>query len=128
MERAITWLTRALPTLVAACLCCLLCACGPTVMQDAPDAAHPGNLEFRSDARLQDHFEKHGDEVGCATAEEYLARANAVVADPAARHKTQREDGDDVYFLDRTGEFVVVSSERLIRTYFITDADYFNNQ
>lgn len=127
MERTATWLMRALPTLAAACLCALLCACSPTV-PNVPDAAHPANLEFRSEARLQDHFEKHGEEVGCDTAEEYLAQANAVVADPAARHKTQREDGDDVYFLDRTGEFVVVSSEGFIRTYFITDADYFNSQ
>lgn len=128
MENGTTRLKRALATLAALCLCACLCACSPTAAQNAPDAPQPANLEFRSDARLQDHFQKHGVEVGCATAEEYLARANAVVADSAARHKTQREDGDDVYFLERTGEFVVVSPEGFIRTYFNTDLDYFNDQ
>lgn len=121
-------LKRGLATLGALWLCACLCACSVTTAQNATNAPQSSDLEFRSNARLQDHFEKHGDEVGCATAEEYLAQANAVVADPATRHKTQREDGDDVYFLDRTGEFVVVSPEGFIRTYFITDVGYFNSQ
>ena len=72
--------------------------------------------------------EKHGQETGCATAEEYLAAANAVIANPAALHKLQAEDGDDLYFLESTGEFVVVSPAGYIRTYYLTDRDYFERQ
>lgn len=85
-------------------------------------------LEFRTPEKLQEHFEKHGWETGCRTAEEYLAAANAVVANPASLHKLQREDGDDLYFLEDTGEFVVVSPAGYLRTYFLTDRDYFDRQ
>lgn len=83
----------------------------PTRDASAPEAA--SHLTFRTEDKLQQHFEKHGQETGCATAEEYLAAANAVVANPAALHKLQAEDGDDLYFLESTGEFVVVSPRRL---------------
>ena len=92
----------------------------------APEAA--SHLTFRTEDKLQQHFEKHGQEAGCATAEEYLAAANAVVADPAALHKLQAEDGDDLYFLESTGEFVVVSPAGYLRTYYLTDRDYFERQ
>ena len=62
------------------------------------------------------------------SAEEYLAAANAVVANPAALHKLQAEDGDDLYFLESTGEFVVVSPAGYLRTYYLTDRDYFERQ
>lgn len=86
------------------------------------------HLTFRNHHALEDHFGKHGAEMGCATADEYLARANAVIANPKALHKLQAEDGDDLYFLERTGEFVVVSPKGFIRTYFLTDRDYFDRQ
>lgn len=38
------------------------------------------------------------------------------------------EDGDDLYFLESTGEFVVVSPAGYIRTYYLTDRDYFDRQ
>ena len=84
-------------------------------------------LTFRSASKLQDHFEKHGAEVGCATAEEYLAAANDLVANGQALSKTQ-EDGDTAYFLERTGEFAVVSPDGYLRTYYVTDRDYFDRQ
>ena len=65
---------------------------------------------------------------GQTAAEEYLAAANAVVANPAAFHTLQAEDGDDLYFLESTGEFVVVSPAGYIRTYYLTDRDYFERQ
>ncbi|MEY8461065.1 hypothetical protein AALA69_08070 [Eggerthellaceae bacterium 24-137] len=86
------------------------------------------HLTFRTDEKLQQHFEKHGWETGCATADEYLAAANAVIASPEALHKLQAEDGDDLHFLERTGEFVVVSPAGYIRTYYLTDRDYFDRQ
>lgn len=101
--------------------------CTPEANAPAATAA-ASHLTFRNHHALEDHFEKHGAEMGCATADEYLARANAVIADPKALHKLQAEDGDDLYFLERTGEFVVVSPQGFIRTYFLTDRDYFDRQ
>lgn len=85
-------------------------------------------LEFRNESSLQSHFKKHGEEVGCSNAQEYVAHANDVISDPASWHKTQHEDGDDVYFRPSTGEIVIVSVYGKIRTYFIADEDYFRSQ
>lgn len=57
--------------------------------------------------------------MGFASAQEYEAAAAAVVANPSALHKTEKEDGDDVYYLEETNEFVIVSKDGYIRTYFL---------
>lgn len=64
---------------------------------------------------------------GCSTESEYVAAANAVVANDSALHK-EEADGDDIYYLEETGELVVVSTKGYIRTYFISDLDYFGRQ
>lgn len=73
---------------------------------------------FRSKSQLKDHFKKHGVEMGFESMQDYLAAANAVISNPEALHKTQREDGDDVYYLQSTDELVIVSTDGFIRTYF----------
>ena len=85
---------------------------------------------FRNSNLLNEHFEKHGKEMGFSSAEEYLAAANAVVNNASALHKTEKEDGDDVYYLEATNEFVIVSTDGFIRTYFYPNAgiDYYNRQ
>ena len=83
---------------------------------------------FRSSKQLTQHFQKHGSEVGAKSEFEYVDMANAVINNPAALHKTESEDGDSVYFLNSTGEIVFVSTDGFIRTYFISDYDYFNRQ
>ena len=42
----------------------------------------------------------------------------------------EKEDGDDVYYIQDTNEFVVVSTDGYIRTYFNPDdgIDYYNRQ
>ena len=102
---------------------------GAQEANDSRQEQTPGipSLTFKSEAKLQDHFEKHGWETGSESAQDYLAKANAVVADPASLHKVQ-QDGDDAYFLERTGEFVVVSPQGYLRTYYITDRNYFDRQ
>ncbi|MCI5950215.1 MAG: hypothetical protein SOX20_01340 [Parolsenella sp.] len=50
-----------------------------------------------------------------------------MVANDAALHK-EEADGDDIYYLEETGELVVVSTKGYIRTYFISDLDYFGRQ
>lgn len=84
--------------------------------------------EFRKPRYLTEHFEKHGAEFSYRTQEEYLAGANKVIQNPEALHKLEAEDGDDVYYVESTGEFVVVSTDGYIRTYFRADFDYYNRQ
>lgn len=86
--------------------------------------------KFRSKKLLEQHYEKHGKDMGFASAEEYEKAAAAVPNNPAVLHKTEKEDGDDVYYIESTNEFVVVSTDGYIRTYFNPDRgiDYYNKQ
>lgn len=85
---------------------------------------------FRNDNLLESHYEKHGEDMGFASPEEYEDAANKVVDNEDVLHKTESEDGDDVYYLEETNEFVVISTDGYIRTYFYPDdgIDYFNRQ
>ena len=77
---------------------------------------------FRSKKYLEDHFAKHGsefaDDFGYNTAEEYEKGANNVINSPIALHKTEKEDGDFVFYIESTNEFVVLPTDGYIRTYF----------
>ncbi len=68
--------------------------------------------------------------MGFATAEEYLAAANKVISSPKVLHKKEAEDNDDVYYLEESNEFVVVSTDGYIRTYFLPEDGirYYNRQ
>jgi hypothetical protein len=89
----------------------------------------PGiRYEFRNRNLLDKHYEKHGIEMGFESAEEYEAAASAVINDPEALHKLEQEDGDDVFYLEDTGEFVVLSTDGFIRTYYYADKAYFDRQ
>ena len=87
-------------------------------------------LKFRNDKLLSQHYDKHGKEMGFDSKESYQQAAAKVVANPEALHKTEAEDGDDVYYLVDTNEFVIVSGDGYIRTYFLPSAglDYYNRQ
>lgn len=73
---------------------------------------------FRNDDYLEQHFEKHKEDFDYRTKEEYLSGANRVIASKDALHNIEKEDGDDVYYLEATNEFVIVSTDGYIRTYF----------
>lgn len=85
---------------------------------------------FRNDDLLESHYEKHGEDMGFGSPEEYEMAANRVVDDGDVLHKIEAEDGDDVYYLEETNEFVVISQDGYIRTYFYPEdgIDYFNRQ
>lgn len=87
-------------------------------------------LCFRNEKLLNEHYDQHGVEMGFRSAEEYEKAAAAVVTSPEALHKLEKEDGDDVYYIERTNEFVIVSTDGYIRTYFFPDAGikYYNKQ
>ncbi len=87
-------------------------------------------LKFRSKKLLNEHYQKHGIDMGFASAEEYEKAAARVPFDPNVLHKIEADDGDDVYYIESTNEFVVVSTDGYLRTYFNPDRgiDYFNRQ
>ena len=87
-------------------------------------------LTFKNEELKNQHFEKHGREMGFASADEYEVAAAAVVNNPQSLHKIEAEDGDDVYYLEATNEFVIVSTRGYIRTYYYPrdGIDYFNRQ
>lgn len=98
--------------------------------QDAAGNFSEKPLEFRSSQLLEEHYEKHGIEMGFASAEDYEAAAEKVVLNDRALHKEEKEDGDDVYYLESTNELVIVSTDGYIRTYFEPEdgLEYFKKQ
>ena len=87
-------------------------------------------LRFRNKKLLNQHYEKHGTDMGFKSAAEYEQAASAAALNPEALHKTEKEDGDDVYYITATNEFVIVSTDGYIRTYFKPDSGikYYNKQ
>lgn len=85
---------------------------------------------FRNQNLLNQHFEKHGKDMGFASVSEYEQAADRVIKNPNALHKTEAEDGDYVYYVESTNEFVILSKDGYIRTYFLPDAGiaYYNRQ
>lgn len=85
---------------------------------------------FRNKNLRDSHFEKHGIEMGFETVEDYIEAANKVISNPDALHKLEAEDNDHIYFIEDTNEFVVLSQDGYIRTYYIANGgiDYFNRQ
>lgn len=83
---------------------------------------------FRYTDRLDEHYIKHGIEMGFTSAEEYEKRASDIINSPDALTKNEKEDNDFCYFIESTGEFVVLSTDGYIRTYYITDKSYFDRQ
>jgi pyocin large subunit-like protein len=88
--------------------------------------------KFRSQKLLDQHFEKHGSEFGNITKEDYLRMANELINSDSdsVLSKTEKEDGDYVFFDKKTGYFAVLSKDGYIRTFFIPDRgiDYYNKQ
>ena len=85
---------------------------------------------FRNEDLLEQHFKKHGMEMGFESMQAYEEAASAVVYHPDVLTKTEAEDGDYVYYIEETNEFVVISTDGYIRTYFNPSAgiDYYNRQ
>ncbi len=84
---------------------------------------------FRDANTLESHYKKHGQEMGYSTALAYQARANEVIQAQESLN-TKQNDGDTAYFLKSTGEFVVLSPQNVIRTFFIPEngMEYFERQ
>ena len=85
---------------------------------------------FKNKELMHQHFKKHEDEFSYSTAEEYVVGANKVITSKEALSKTEAEDGDLIYYLEKTNEIVFLSKDGYIRTYFKPDdgIKYFNRQ
>lgn len=85
---------------------------------------------FRNEKLLNDHYEKHGIEMGFDSAKSYEAAANEIIHNSDSLHRIEEEDGDDVYYLEENNGFVIVSVDGYIRTFFYPEdgLDYFNRQ
>ncbi len=88
------------------------------------------SLEFRNETLWEDHFKKHGSEFGYKSKEEYLKGANEVINSSTSKHKTESEDGDEIYYDEDKNEIVFISSDGYIRTYFKPSdgINYYNRQ
>lgn len=97
--------------------------------EDFPEAEEK-YYSFRNNKLLSQHYDKHGKDMGFASSTEYETAANLVINNPDSLHKLEKEDGDDIYYLEATNEFVVVSTDGYIRTYFCPDSGikYYNKQ
>lgn len=102
----------------------------PTVSVTTESKSGESELSFRNERLKEQHFQKHGVEMGFSSAEEYEQAAGKVVANSQSLHKIEAEDGDDVYYLEETNELVIVSTDGYIRTFFAPERgiDYFKKQ
>ena len=94
------------------------------------DPAGEKTLRFRNRKYKDQHYTKHGEEMGFTDADAYEAAASDVVNDPSSLHKIEKEDGDDVYYREADNAFVVVSTDGYIRTFFYPNGGkkYFDRQ
>jgi len=75
---------------------------------------------FESVELLTRHYEKHGEEFGNITQEEYLIRANQLLQEPLSEDVEQliRSDGSISRYKFSTNEFLVVTKDGAIKTFF----------
>lgn len=92
-----------------------------TAVYDLDDGTYV-EYHFRSKKLLNEHFAKHGGEFdgdfNYSSPKDYEKGASDVINNKEALHKTEAEDGDGVYYIEDTNEFVILSTDGYIRTYF----------
>ena len=105
------------------------------IVQETDDTEKPEESEqieyvFRNKGLLNQHYEKHGKEMGFSSALEYQTAASNVINNTNALTKIEAEDGDYVYYIEDTNEFVVLSTDGYIRTYFLPNSGkkYYDKQ
>ena len=95
--------------------------------------------KFADEAKLIDHFMRHGADFGAKSAAAYAKQADSFLTGSVSKDVLQkvRANGDVVRFNQSTNEFGVLSSNGSIKTYFKpepsvhgkgTNLDYFNAQ
>lgn len=85
-------------------------------------------FSFKNTDELKEHFIKHGRECNCKTPKEYLKAANKIIKSKKSLKRKEKEDGDIVYFNEKMGGIVFLSPKGYIRTFYLSDIDYFKRQ
>ena len=86
------------------------------------------DFKFKNTEELKEHFIKHGRECNCKTPKKYLKIANKIIKSKKSLKRKEAEDGDIVYFNKKSNGIVFVSQKGFIRSFYISDIDYFKRQ
>lgn len=97
---------------------------GGTSNSGNSNVATTNSLTFLTVTELLEQFDLFGASLGYTASLDYLSGANKVIANSKSLQLTQ-PDGATAYFLESTEEFVLVSSNGYIRTYFIPETGIF---
>ena len=101
------------------------------VATEAEDNSSEYFYSFRTKELYDSHYEKHKNEFGKITKKEYLEMANSLInrQSDSVENKYD-EDGDYMYYDVSTNEFLVLSKDGYIRTFFKPSAgiEYWNRQ
>jgi pyocin large subunit-like protein len=112
-------------------------ACTPSppsseVIQASHAHGFPHRIGFKSREKLEEHFAKHGHEFGATSAEDYLAKAQALRDAPLSSDvlEIERPDGVLTRFDRKDGAFIAFEIDGAIRTFFKpnTGETYFRHQ
>lgn len=101
------------------------------VTTEADDSFFEYFYSFRTEELYDSHYEKHRNEFGDITKEEYLEMANSLINRQSDSVENKYDDdGDYMYYDISTNEFLVLSKDGYIRTFFKPSAgiDYWNRQ
>jgi len=76
--------------------------------------------------QLEEHYLKHGNQLGGITQEQYLHNAQALLDAPVGEDVLEkiRPNGDVEHFRVSTGEFAVMTKRGRIRTYYKSNYGY----
>lgn len=92
------------------------------VTVETPKTAVTANKRETADEKVQRLFERNGAAFGARSAEDYLARVQAFVANPPRdADRATRPNGDVLYYQASTNTFVVVARDGTPRTMFKPD-------
>jgi len=85
---------------------------------------------FASEQILEENYEDYGKAMGFKSADEYELAAVSVINDPNVLHKSNENNGFEVYYNIRTNEFVKVSEDGCIMEYFTPESGklYYDSQ
>jgi hypothetical protein len=100
-----------------------------TEVESEEDVVEEVEYSFRTGELYESHFQKHRDEFGNISKETYLIMANDLIDLQSVLTKYE-DDGDILYYDEATNEFLVLSSDGYIRTFFKPDngINYYNRQ
>ena len=123
--------TRAISSIALVLFAFLICTACANYHSTSPLPTTPATTDqartgigFASEAKLREHYEKHGGEFGSITIDEYLHQAQVMRDRPAGGDLLEftRADGVITRYDRVTGAFLAFDGDGTIRTYFKPNA------